>query len=161
MKKLYPLLLTLILLPLLFTACDDDGYYYYDYDEYLVGQWELIYADGRPVSGYEVNYLDFYQDGNGYYYYYDRGTPYEMPLRWSVDQYYDGQVLYISYADGTQTSMDYWYNANGTRLHTSWYNGPYRHEYVYRLVQSFDWYNAPMPQSAGAQRTSAITRPGL
>jgi len=146
MKKYLHLLLPLTLLTVLLGACDDDrGYYYNDYDEYLPGRWELIYADGRPVAGYMVNYLDFYDNGYGMFYYYDRGVPYEMELRWGVELWNATSVLYITYEDGSQVSMDYWYNSNATRLYTSWYEGPYRHEYVYQLIDDFAW---PAPARA-------------
>ncbi len=151
MKKFLPLLLILALVPALFTSCDDGYYPYYpgydDYDNYLPGQWELISADGVPVSGYKVNYLDFYKNGTGIYYYYDRTVPYEMDFTWSVSFDYNSSVLYINYADGSYVSMDYWYNSNYTRLYTSWYSGGYKHTYVYQLVQAFSW-GAPAKAAA-------------
>ncbi|MBD5232208.1 MAG: hypothetical protein HDS66_08685 [Bacteroidales bacterium] len=160
MKKFFPLLFILALIPALFTSCDDDGYYYNDYDSYLPGQWQLISADGIRVTGYNVNYLDFYSNGAGTYYYYQNTIPYKMALRWSVDLYAGGSVLYITYADGSQVSMDYWYNSNYTRLYTSWYEGAYRHEYVYQLIDDFSWgapAKAPATQGAADIFT---TRPG-
>ena len=158
MKKNLPLLLAAILLPVLFSACDDD-YYYYDNDPYIVGEWELIYADGRPVTGYQVNYLEFYQNGTGMYYYYDNRHPYEMRLRWAVDYYYDSNVLTINYEDGTYAEMDYWYNGNYTRLYTSWYSGGgYQHTYVYQLIDDFSW-GAPSKHLPATTAAEALTLP--
>lgn len=137
------------------TSCDDDYYYDNGYDSYLVGTWELIQANGRPVRGYATNYLSFYSGGSGEYSYYENRVPYRMALRWSVSSWYDGAVLYITYADGSQVSMDYWYNSNGTLLYTSWYSGGYRNEYVYQLVDDFTW---PMDSFArGSDTEEAIT----
>ena len=156
MKKLIPLLLVLLALPVALTSCDDDDYYYSGYDQYLVGQWELIYADGRPVTGYSVNYLDFYSNGTGIYYFYDRGLPYNMDISWATDIWGGSSVLYINYADGTSVSMDYWYNSNATRLYTSWYSGGYRHEYVYQLVNDFTWPAPARPQAEEAERFTTL-----
>ncbi len=159
MKKLLPLLLMLLSLPVMLTSCDDDNYYYSGYDQYLVGQWELIYADGRPVTGYAVNYLDFYSNGTGIYYFYEHGLPYNMDIAWASDIWGDSSVLYINYADGTSVSMDYWYNSNATRLYTSWYSGGYRHEYIYRLVNDFSW-PAPVRPLADEAESFTTVAPG-
>ena len=162
MKKFLPLLIA-ALLPMLFTSCDD-GYYPYppgsnpgydNYDPYLPGQWELISADGMAVTGYAVNYLDFYKNGTGIYYYYDRTVPYEMDINWDVDVY--NSILYIAYADGSNVSMNYWYNSNYTRLYTSWRSGGYQHTYVYQLVQAFNWPSpAKAPATDGAQQVMTL-----
>lgn len=147
---------------MLFTSCDDD--YYYDSDSYLVGAWELIYADGRYVSGTATNYLQFYNNGTGWYYYYERGVPYKMALNWSVDVWSNSSVLYIAYADGSRVSMNYWYNSNATRLNCAWQSGSIMHQYVYQLVDSFNWdgtpYYAPAKADNASEELPAILQPG-
>lgn len=144
MKKIYTLLSLLfvsVALSVGLTSCDDD---YYGppgstYDPYLIGTWELWQADGVPVYGYQVNWLEFYRNGSGTYYYYHNGKQYSMGLSYDVDWYGGGSELYIYYADGTSASMNYWFNSNRSYLYTQWYEYGYRHTYVYRYVDGPAW----------------------
>ena len=140
MKKIYALIALLALtLSVSLTSCDDD-YYYTTVDPDLVGYWELTQYNGRPVTGYDTNYFEFFSNGNGIYYYYDRGTPYQMNISYDVDY---GSRLYIYYADGSSSQMSYWLRAGGTQLVLQWYTNGYRNQYVYDLVNNFYW---PAPQ---------------
>lgn len=130
-----PLLGVLFCCAVAFTSCDDDDYYYYDstyYDRNLPGQWDLIFVNGRPVSGYEQNFFDFYTDGSGKYYYYENGVQYwEWIDWWCYDDYYT-QVLHINYSSGAPLDCAYSFNSDFSRLYLSWTGpGGRRQEYVY------------------------------
>ena len=170
MKKLHTLLLMMAaVLSLSLTSCDDDYYYGpgYNYDSDLIGTWELFQANGYPVTGYDVNWIEFYRNGNGTYYYYDHGQGYEMDLRYDVDFYYSTSKLYISYADGSNVTADYWFNNNRTYLYMSWYSGSQPMTYVYRYVNSVDWAPAltraasPLKYQPGDTLPSGLLMPGL
>lgn len=144
MKKIYTrlsLLMASVAMSMSLASCDDD---YYGppgaaYDPDLIGTWELYQADGAPVYGYQVNWLEFYRNGRGTYYYYHNGRQYSMDLTYAVDWYGGGNELYIDYADGNSAAMNYWFNSNRTYLYTRWYEYGYSHTYVYRYVGSPDW----------------------
>ena len=144
MKKIYSLLSLVsvsVALSLVLTSCDDD---YYGppgatYDPDLIGTWELFQADGSPVYGYQVNWLEFYRNGNGTYFYYNNGDQYSMDFYYAVDWYGGGSELYIDYADGRSAAMDHCFNSNRTYLYTQWYERGYRHTYVYRYVDGPSW----------------------
>lgn len=143
MKKLFTLLSMICMgVVLCLTSCDD---YYgppggpdYSYDKDLIGTWELYSADGVRVTGYQVNWLEFNRGGTGTYYYYRNGKQYSMWLQYDVSFYGNTSQLYIDYQDGSSVSMDYWYNSNATFLYTQWYEGGYRHTYVYQYVNGPD-----------------------
>lgn len=169
MKKLNILLSMLFVsLTLGLTSCDND---YYGppgaaYDPNLIGTWELYYADGVRVYGYQTNWLEFYKNGRGTYYYYQDALDYQMGLTYSVDWYGGTQQLYITYADGRYVSMNYWYNSNYTYLYTQWYDRGYQHTYVYRYVDGPQW--APMKEKfmpvdtrGGEQISLPALTPGL
>lgn len=170
MKKTYTLLMLLVLsLCVGLSSCDDDIYGPpgTNYDSALVGTWELYSADGSPVYGYQVNWLQFNRNGTGSYYFYQDGRQYEMGLYWGVDWYAGSKELYIDYNDGRSASMDYWFNSNATYLYTQWYERGYRHTYVYRYVDGPAW--APLRQAPAAEGDAApqvslmqsLTAPGL
>lgn len=141
MKKINTLLLLVAtIMGLSLTSCDD----YYGppgatYDPDLIGTWELISVNGNSVHGYQKNWLEFYRNGNGTYYYYVNGKPYEMSLSYDIDYYYNRSNLYIYYADGRSAYMNYWFNSNYTYLYMQWSEGGYLNTYVYAYVNSVDW----------------------
>lgn len=150
MKKLHTLLLMMVVLAtsLTFTSCDD----YYappgaTYDPNLVGSWELVSVNGKNVYGYQKNWLDFYRNGSGVYYYYVNGLPYEMDLTYDVDYYYNQSNLYIYYADGRSAYMNYWFNSNYTYLYMQWSEGGFLNTYVYAYVNTVDWAPALQPRT--------------
>ncbi len=162
MKKTITLsgIIAAFILAVCMTSCDDDPYYYpgATYDRDLIGTWELYSADGVRVVGYEVNWLEFYRNGTGTYYFYNNGKQYSMALDYGVDFYGGSNVLYIDYADGNSVSMDYWFNSNRTYLYTQWYERGYRHTYVYAYVSGVDW--APAAKSP-ERATEAPALPAL
>lgn len=168
MKKTYALLALLIMAVCVgFTSCDDDIYGPpgQSYDPDLLGTWELYSADGVPVYGYQVNWLEFNRNGTGTYYYYHNGREYSMGLYWGVDWYGGEQELYIDYNDGSSASMYYWFNSNATFLYTEWYERGYRHTYIYRYVDYPAWSPRKAAPSNGAGMEPAalqpLTAPGL
>lgn len=154
MKKIYSLIaLVAVLLPTLFlTSCDD---YYgppggsYDSDPNLVGYWQLTRVNGNPVYGYQSNYLEFFRNGSGNYYYYSYGQPYQMRLNYYVDYYGGSQTIYINYSDGSNVSADYWFNSNYTRLYMQWYEYGRLQTYEYTYADGVYW--APALNNAPAQ----------
>lgn len=162
MKKIYTLLAGIALcLPMVcLTSCEDD---YYGppgstYDPDLVGYWQLTAVNGRPVYGYQSNYLEFFRNGSGYYYYYSYGQPYQMSLRYSVDWYGNSSTLYINYSDGTYVSADYWFNANATRLYMQWVEYGALTTYEYTYVDGVSW-NMPAPYSASTDDEVPMPHP--
>lgn len=135
---LLPLLALLSLLP----SCDD-----YDWDPVppygwntfndrnLQGCWILESVNGAPVSGYEVNYLEFYGNTRGMYYYYDNG--YETSERiayWCqpANAGYSRFQINIEYEYDSPATMNYWFTGGGSRLWMQWATGGGVVTYVYR-----------------------------
>lgn len=159
MKKIYNLLAGIaICLPLLcLTSCEDD---YYGppgaaYDPDLIGYWQLTAVNGRPVYGYQSNYLEFFRNGSGNYFYYNHGQLYEMSLRYSVEWYGNASTLYINYSDGSYVSADYWFNGNATRLYLQWVEYGSLTTYEYTYVDDVNWYS-PASYSAAADDEGSI-----
>lgn len=151
MKKTYPFLLALaaILASLSLTSCDDGwepgpppGYSDF-YDSALIGLWELVEINGAAVPPDRVNCLEFNGNGRGWYYYLERGVPYEEHMSYwcqiSNNGYSDYQVN-VSYSGSTPTTMNYWFTHGGNYLYMQWYT--YSHgtmTYVYRSVSSLPY----------------------
>ncbi len=113
------------------------------YDQRLTGKWQLLQANGRPVGGYDTNYMDFYGSGRGMYYYYDNTYPYQERMAYwcqqgsSVSSNYE---INIQYEGGGASTMNYWFTDGGTRLWMSWMtNGGNTVTYVYRSVSYINW----------------------
>lgn len=132
------------------TSCvsDDDGWnpappYGWNtfYDNRLYGTWELYQADGRYVSGYEVNYMQFNGNGRGYYYYYDHGYGEYERMAYYCQVSGNGTSRYqinIQYEYGSPTTMSYWF-ASGN-LWMQWMTDTGRTvTYVYRPVADVPW----------------------
>lgn len=96
MRKVY-FLLMLAILAIASTSCTDDD----DWGAPLVGSWESIYTvdndNTYPVSGYDVERFDFYEDGEGTYFYYAKGVPMSVDFVWDASS--DGRIA-IRYSDG-------------------------------------------------------------
>lgn len=149
-------LLLSMLMALSLTSCDDDDWGpdrgpepgpngFYDSD--LLGTWVLYQANGQPVTGYDVNYIQFSRQGRGWYYYYDRGRQYEEQISWwcqyaSPSSPNDYSVN-IRYANGSLSTVSYWFTSSaiGDMLWLSWYTSSAGTvTYVYREVSSLpDW----------------------
>ena len=135
MKKNYllALLMALFTLPL-FTSCDDDdpwpgpgpgpgpnpGIDTY-LDKYIVGQWDLVAANGDEVTGTAVNMFDFFSNGTGKYYSYVNG---ELGWEWIEWYCYDNRnntpILHVTYNDGAGLNCAYTFNRDYTRLIMQW-----------------------------------------
>lgn len=111
------------------TSCDDidywdsppPGYVNYGYDSRLTGIWQLYTADSRPVGQYETNYLQFYGNGRGLYYYYSNGRRETEQITYSCYRSQNSTSNYeidIDYQYSEPTSMNYWFA--GGRLFMQW-----------------------------------------
>lgn len=153
-KSAMRLLLVLLLVTsccVTFTSCDDDIWSPYPpsgwntfYDSGLDGKWQLVQANGRPVGNYDTNYMDFYGNGRGMYYYYQNGSRYrERIAYWCQDTYGSSTSRYqinIKYEDGSASTMNYWFTAGGRDLWLQWMTGSGNTvTYVYRAVNYIDW----------------------
>ncbi|MBD5269294.1 MAG: hypothetical protein HDS43_01555 [Bacteroides sp.] len=133
----------------LFTSCvvDDDGWYpappagwNYFYDDYLNGRWQLVQVDGRPVSTYNTNYMDFYGNGRGTYYYYRNNRLYSEDMAYYCqDTNYgpSGQQINIQYEYDSPVTMYYWFTGDTLWLQWSTNSGPVT--YLYRPVNSLPY----------------------
>lgn len=133
------------------------------YDRDLIGAWELYQADGAPVYGYQVNWLEFFRDGRGTYYYYQNGDQKSMGMTYKIKWSDNKNDMNINYADGHTSSMQYWFNTNRSYLYTQWDEEGISHTNVYRYVTDPDW--VPMNESYlpvdSAESMSAPLTPGL
>lgn len=132
-----------------------------DYDPDIVGTWELSEWNGRPVSGYSVNYMQFYNNGSGTLYAYENGLPYQDPFNyqcfWRGDDTY---TLNLYYADGMNSSVTYWYEGqNADYLVMQWVENGRRQEYVYVYCDNFYW-DAPATRTDAAVPPQSTPRPG-
>lgn len=134
----------LMLAPLMSSCMVESGSWYpappsgwnnYFYDSSLSGRWQLVQANGMPVGPYDTNYMDFYGNGRGTYYYYERGRMYaeEMAYYCQYSNYgpSDTQVN-VQYEYGNPVTMWYWFN--GAYLYMQWDTSYGRTTYLYRPV---------------------------
>lgn len=126
-----PVLLVIALTGMMVSSCDvtyvDDGIYLHE----LVGNWELYEYDGYPVGRYDVDYYNFYDNGDGYYCYYDnRGNLVTEPFTWSTSY---GRELYIEYANSYLGWVSCYYERRGNYLYFSEYRD-FRNYNVYRVA---------------------------
>lgn len=111
------------------TGCVDDDYWPYSpppgwganyfYDSRLDGSWELVQANSSPVDPYDTNYMDFYGDGHGRYYYYRNSHPYSEEMAYFCQRSRSTTTNYqinIQYEDGTGSTMAYWFTDGGNTL---------------------------------------------
>ncbi|MBO7164873.1 MAG: hypothetical protein J6V60_02145, partial [Muribaculaceae bacterium] len=109
---------------------------------------------------YEVNWLDFYGDGWGMYYFQDGPHTYEMSFEYYSTYDYDNW-LNIHYSDGSYAEMLYWFNYNYSELYLEWYEHGDRITYTYQYC---DPYWAPSALKLPETRSDDINfgfRPGM
>lgn len=163
--KYFKSVLLLVGSVLLFSSCEvtyptpppgggsSGGYYPVDAD--LVGSWELAYINGHRVSGYEVNYLDFYDNGRGYYYYYDYGMEYELGFDFWSEYSGASSYLFIDYYDGTRAQMTYQFSPDYYTLYLEWWEGGRKIVYTYFYISDIYW----APQTTKSPKGYGL-RPG-
>lgn len=156
MKKKIPLLLVatiLISVTSLFglTSCDSDtvwspvppaGWSGAFADSRLTGTWQLVEANGRPVGGYDVNYLSFYGNSRGRYYYYNNGfRDSEEMAYWSQRSTNGASAwqLNLQYQYSSPTTVNYWFSNGGNYLWMQWGTGGGVVTYIYQLVAAPGW----------------------
>lgn len=138
-------LLAALLATLALTGCNDwepgpPPYNNNFYDRALNGAWELVQINSTPVNPGEANFLDFYGNGRGSYYYYRNGALYrERMSYWCQYSYGSGASDYlinIAYGPDAPTTMSYWWTDGGNRLWMQWMadRGPVT--YIYAPVRS-------------------------
>ncbi len=140
--------MTLVLFVMtLLSSCDDADVYYPgvggDYiDPRLDGYWQLVNVNGSAVGGYESNFLEFYGDGYGRYYYYRNGTPRSQKIAYWCQQsnygYSDYQVN-IRYQDGQASTMNYWFSDGGRTMYMRWNSAGGVYTYAYARVSGVGW----------------------
>ena len=133
----------------LLTSCeiDDDTWPYspppgwgskYFFDSRLEGSWELTPANASEVGGYDTNYMEFYGNGHGRYYYYDRGRPYQEDMAYFCQRSgstTSSYLINVQYADGTSSTMTYWFSEGDYSLWLQWReNSGQVTTYLYRRV---------------------------
>ncbi len=143
-NAIYGALAAMLLLPMLSSCVVDDGSWYpappsgwnnYFYDSYLTGRWQLVRANGMPVGPYDTNYMDFYGNGRGTYYYYERGRLYEEDMAYYCQRSGYGPSdtqINVQYEYGNPVTMWYWFE--GDFLYMQWTTNSGRVTYVYRPV---------------------------
>lgn len=146
MKKIYLLLIPI--LALISASCSyDDGWYPTPpggwnntfYDSRLEGSWQLVQANGRPVYGDATNYMDFYRNGLGTYYYYHNGYLESERMAYYCQETVSSAVRYqinVQYEYGNPTTMYYWFQDNGDTLWLQWGTNSGTQVYVYRYITS-------------------------
>lgn len=148
MKKIYNILLAAVAILSVssLTSCGDvwvsapgPGHDATFYDRDLTGcYWELWQVNSQIVHPSEVNYLEFFGNGRGYYYYLRNNVPYQETMTYWCQYSGYGTSQYqinIRYANGSPTTMDYWFTNGGNYLCLQWYAAGYgTTTYVYRPV---------------------------
>ena len=150
--------LVVLISMLTFTSCYES--YPSRYDRDLTGMWELSHINGYRVYDYEVNWLDFYGDGWGMYYFQDGPHTYEMSFEYYSTYDYDNW-LNIHYSDGSYAEMLYWFSHNYSPLYLEWYEHGERITYTYQYCDSY-W--APSALKRSGTRSADIgfgLRPGV
>ncbi len=133
------LLLTMIvaLMGVMTSCSSDDDYFYPSTDPSLYGYWELAYANGMPVTGFQQNFFEFDSDGYGDYLYYVQGRLYESEFNYWCSSYnYSYNTLNISYDDGRNSTMQYYFDRMGNLVMT-WNSPQGRMVYIYTRTAPF------------------------
>ncbi len=108
-------------------------------DSRLSGYWQLAQVNGYPVRGYDTNYLDFYGDGWGRYYYYRNSTPRSQRIAYWCQQSNNAYSYYqinIQYEDGQASTMNYWFSDGGRTLYMRWNSSAGIQTYAYVRVSN-------------------------
>ena len=111
------------------------------YDRNLNGCWQLVQANSMPVSRFDTNYLEFYGNGRGRYYYYDHGQPYSERIAYWCQVSGLGTSRYqinINYEYSSPVTMSYWFTAGNT-LWLQWTTASGPVTYLYRAVNGVNW----------------------
>lgn len=134
MKKLLFRLLAIVMLlapATMLTSCGDTVWYPsgppagWDntfYDNALTGYWQLVSADGMPVTGTATNYMEFSGNGYGYYTYWQNGELYtERMGYWCEAPYgnYSDYQINIQYEYSSPVTMSYWFSGRNI-LYMRW-----------------------------------------
>ena len=130
------------------TGCVDDDYWPYSpppgwgsnyfYDSDLDGRWALVQANSMPVGRYDTNYMEFFGNGRGRYFYYDYGRLYGETMAYFCQYSNNTSTNYlinVQYANGDQSTMVYWFSGYNT-LWLQWQVGGRTQTYVYDRVSS-------------------------
>ncbi len=111
------------------------------YDNSLTGcYWELCQVNSSIVRPNEVNVLEFFRNGTGYYYYFDEGIPKRMYTDWWCEWSNNNVSKYqinISYGGDLPMTMNYWFTSDryDDYLWIQWYSHYYgTTTYIYRAV---------------------------
>ena len=131
-------------------------------DYYLVGQWDLVQINGKPVTGFSQNFFDFYSDGSGWFYYWDNGTQYKELISWYCYDMSHSQVLVVNYQYGGSLECNYYFSNDGYYLYLTWYEYGRPMTYVYEFTG--DLYSPRKTIKEGAKDSpvkSSAARPGL
>ena len=136
----------------MFTACESDDYWPYNppsgwgenyfYDSRLSGEWELVQANSQTVGTYDTNYMDFYGNGHGRYYYYSNSRPYSEDMAYFCQRSDSSTSKYqinVQYEDGSSSTMSYWFTDGDNSLWLQWMAGGQTVVYVYKRVSSIPW----------------------
>lgn len=111
------------------------------YDQNLNGCWQLYQVNSQYVRGDEVNYMEFYGDGRGRYYYYDRGYMEDEKLAYWCQRSVSGTSslqINIQYEYDSPSTMNYWFTDADT-LWMQWRNSYGVQTYVYKYINRIPW----------------------
>ncbi len=132
-----------------FSSCDSDDWdpapppgWNSFYDDRLDGTWELVEANGRPVVGTAVNYVSFYGNGTGRYYYYNNGQQFSEKMAYWCQVANNGVSRYqmnMKYEYTNPSTVNYWFTNNPPRLWMQWGTGAGIVTYGYRFVEAPGW----------------------
>lgn len=111
-------------------------------DQRLNGYWQLKNVNDKAVIGYKTNYLEFYGNGSGRYYYYWNATPRTERIAYWCQEANAGYSRYqinIQYQSGHASTMNYWFSSSGRTLYLQWNSPNGIQTYAYARVSSLNW----------------------
>ncbi len=111
------------------------------YDQDLTGCWQLYQVNSQYVRGDEVNYMEFYGNGRGRYYYYSRGYLEDENLAYWCQRSVNGTSalqINIQYEYDSPSTMNYWFSDADT-LWMQWRNSYGVQTYVYKYINHIPW----------------------
>lgn len=111
-------------------------------DQRLTGYWQLANVNGEPVGGYKSNFLEFYGDGSGRYYYYRNATPRSERIAYwcqNANSGYSRYQINIQYQSGQASTMNYWFSDSGRTLYMRWNSSNGIYTYAYARVSGVNW----------------------
>lgn len=138
-----------MLLAVVTSACGDIDYWdpvgptgWNFNDTRLQGYWQLVEINGGAVTGYDTNYLEFFGNGRGEYYYYRNATPRSEDIAYWCQNAEYGDSRYqinIQYANGSASTMNYWFSSSGNTLYLRWNSTNGIYTYAYARVSGVNW----------------------